>query len=463
MAKKQQPQHHCAQDDSDDEQLERKRGYGDEAEDDDAAAADSFDEEELSEDDVQRPRYAAYHGESDEDDEDEDGEDGEDEDGEEDEEDDGDADRESQLRKQMGSLPLSALLKARAALDADQALADADDDNEDSYDDKEGDGEDDGPEPENFHKERKEISKRADKSAPTEMSSKKPVTRKRQVIDVRKNQTRDPRFGTLSTSELNTSLFTRSYGFIDQSQSAELSALRTQYADLRRAVAARCPSDERAAKGKYSAEAMAIRAERDRVVRLIKRLESVGAEKERREREAEVKRNLRKVNEERGKVGQQPVYLKRAQMKGVILQDKFERLASQGNKSKSKSKSGTRDAALPQTASNMSVDRLRALIASGSRGNTAPSLNASNGYSNSADADASSSGNAAIRKLMVRKAKKEAKKDRRDLPFLVRGEQRSEGGAGAGAGPSSAASAAGSKRRARGSRGGSGAKKARTQ
>ncbi|KAK0553032.1 rRNA biogenesis protein rrp36 [Tilletia horrida] len=312
--------------------------------------------------------------------------------------------------------------------------------------------------------------RRVDKSAPTEVSSKKPVTRLRQVIDVPKSHARDPRFDSLSTAPLDPTLFTRSYGFIDSVNTSELAQLKQDYTKLRRAVAARAPSDEKAAQGLYSDEAMALRAERDRVGQQIKRLESVVAEKERRAREADVKRNLRKVNEERQGQGQQPVYLKKSQLKGVLLQDKFERLASQGNKkSKGKAKaqpesSSSSSSSSQNAASNMSVDRLKAMIST--RSETVPQTAAFGAGLSATPPDASSS--AAIRKIMVRKAKKEIKKEKKNMPFAVR--QRGEtgggsvsdsyGGGGAGEGEGSSVG----KKRHRGSRGsGKASKKARLE
>ncbi|CAD6890355.1 unnamed protein product [Tilletia controversa] len=437
---------------------------------------DEEDEFEEEEEDAPKPRYAAYHGESDLDDSDEDEEDeaGQSEQSEEDEED--DVDKEKMLRQELGSLPLAALLKARAALDADEPADNTksrsrrtkgagEEVGSDDSDDEDDAAEDD--EEKNFKKERREISKRADKSAPMEMSSKRAVTRKRQVIETPKTHVRDPRFDSLSTSAFDSTIFSRSYSFVNSAQSSELSSLRKQYSDLRRAVAARAPSDERAAKGLYSSEAMALRTEKERVGQQIKRLESVAAEKERREREAEVKRNLRKVNDERQKQGQEPVFFKRAQMKGVILQDKFERLSSD-RPGKGRATGSNRTQASPSTASNMSVDRLRAMISSGS--NTVPASSSSRGGSggapddpSSANGQPSSSSSSAIKKLIVRKAKKDAKKDRKDLPFLVRDRGAGTGGEGQGQ-RASAGKDEGSKKRHRGSRGSGGtSKKPRTQ
>ncbi|KAE8216484.1 hypothetical protein CF327_g361 [Tilletia walkeri] len=414
---------------------------------------DGDDYEDEAEDDAPKPRYAAYHGESDLDDDEEDDED-EDLDQSESEEEE-DVDREKMLRQELGSLPLSALLKAQAALDADEPSrrrkgAKGEDDSEEEEDD---DGDDE--EGQRVRRERREINKRADKSAPMEMSSKRAVTRKRQVIEVPKTHVRDPRFDSLSTSAFDKTIFSRSYSFVDSAQASELSVLRKQYSDLRRAVAARAPSDERAAKGLYSSEAMALRTQKDRVGQQIKRLESVAAEKERRDREAEVKRNLRKVNDDRQKKGQEPVFFKRAQMKGVLLQDKFERLSSDRPGKKGKATGSNRTEASPSSASNMSVDRLRAMISSGS--NTVPASRATL-EDQAGDASGSSS---AIKKLIVRKAKKDAKRDRKELPFLVR--DRSQGGEGQSSRSADKPEGSESKKRHRGSRGHGGAsKKART-
>lgn len=82
--------------------------------------------------------------------------------------------------------------------------------------------------------ERKEFkpTKRADKNAPAELSAKKQVSRKRQVVDVKKRVIRDPRFEPTS-GEFNSDLFKRSYGFIEELQHKELAELQHKISKTR--------------------------------------------------------------------------------------------------------------------------------------------------------------------------------------------------------------------------------------
>ena len=57
------------------------------------------------------------------------------------------------------------------------------------------------------------LQKRKHKNAPTVMSSKKPVGRFRQVVDVKKQAVRDPRF-TSWTGDLDQSKFRKAYDFL---------------------------------------------------------------------------------------------------------------------------------------------------------------------------------------------------------------------------------------------------------
>lgn len=73
---------------------------------------------------------------------------------------------------------------------------------------------------------KKVIKKRTDKNMPQEISSKKPTTRRRNVVDVSKPKFRDPRFEPMS-GKLNPDLFERSYGFIHEFESKEIEQLKS--------------------------------------------------------------------------------------------------------------------------------------------------------------------------------------------------------------------------------------------
>jgi ribosomal RNA-processing protein 36 len=68
---------------------------------------------------------------------------------------------------------------------------------------------------------------RSSKHAPAELSSKKAVSRKREVIAVPKRDVRDPRFGPL-TGRINEMQTKSNYAFLDAYRDDEMAALRDQ-------------------------------------------------------------------------------------------------------------------------------------------------------------------------------------------------------------------------------------------
>ncbi|KAJ2827445.1 rRNA biogenesis protein rrp36, partial [Coemansia furcata] len=68
---------------------------------------------------------------------------------------------------------------------------------------------------------------RDNRKKPAMMSSKRPVSRFRQVVDIAKPQTRDPRFDNLS-GHFNEDLYEKSYGFLDKQQEEEIESLKAQ-------------------------------------------------------------------------------------------------------------------------------------------------------------------------------------------------------------------------------------------
>ena len=58
-------------------------------------------------------------------------------------------------------------------------------------------------------------TKRLNKNCPSEVTSKRPVGRFREALQIRKKVTRDPRFDSAS-GKLNEDLFKKSYAFLDE-------------------------------------------------------------------------------------------------------------------------------------------------------------------------------------------------------------------------------------------------------
>lgn len=159
---------------------------------------------------------------------------------------------------------------------------------------------------------------------PTEMSSRKPVSRKRRVVETAADVRRDPRFSSLSASQPNRGLFQASYGFLRAQQSSEVTELRATLAKLKRQEAnhagARAQSDQ----------AVRVREERANVEQALRREEARENERKRRERESEVVRNEKKKIEERVKKGGKRFFLKEADKKRLVLEDQFKRLGGAG-------------------------------------------------------------------------------------------------------------------------------------
>ncbi|UTT95084.1 hypothetical protein NDA17_006943 [Ustilago hordei] len=175
-------------------------------------------------------------------------------------------------------------------------------------------------------KERKELAKRSNKNAPTEMSSKRPVSRRRNVVDTPSTSTahlRDPRFESLSGST-NKDLFSKSYSFLPDMFKDELSTLKKTLAKLKRQEATQAGPKAK------SEQALAIREERAKVEAALRRAEGLAGERERRQRESVVKGKIKRENKERVEKGLQPFYPKQREIKQLLLKDKYDKLAGGG-------------------------------------------------------------------------------------------------------------------------------------
>jgi len=142
---------------------------------------------------------------------------------------------------------------------------------------------------------------RSSKHAPAEQSSKRPVTRKRTVVELPKSTARDPRFDPLA-GRLNEDGIKKKYAFLAEYQKSEL-------AELKAALKA---------KNKLSD------AERDGLKRKILSIESRQKAANAKEAEKEVQRQHRKKEQELVKQGKKPFFLKKSEVKKQALVKKFE-------------------------------------------------------------------------------------------------------------------------------------------
>ncbi|KAG5647949.1 hypothetical protein DXG03_006983 [Asterophora parasitica] len=226
------------------------------------------------------------------------------------------------LQDDLYGLPLGALRKAQ------NMLSQAEVDSEDS-DESENENEESEPvsakgkekeKPEWSIKPRTDIAKRANKHAPIEVTSKRPVTRKRTVVEVKTVQARDPRFLPLA-GEFSADKFQKSYGFLAESHKKELDTLRENLKRARKLLASspRDTSEERA-------------AEVHRLEQAVKRAESL-VNKDRRDKiEQEALAKVSKEERDKRKQGKGEWHLKTNQKRELLMKARYEALAADGGK-----------------------------------------------------------------------------------------------------------------------------------
>ncbi|KAJ1990449.1 rRNA biogenesis protein rrp36, partial [Coemansia thaxteri] len=144
---------------------------------------------------------------------------------------------------------------------------------------------------------------RDSRKMPAMMSSKRPVSRFRQVVEVAKPQTRDPRFDGLS-GNYNEDLFEKSYSFLDKQQEEEIEALKAQMLKIK----------------KHDPH------EAQRIQTVVSSLQSQIAAKKQKKHSQELKRTHRKKELEAVKQGKTPYFLKKRELKGLEAAEKFSKL-----------------------------------------------------------------------------------------------------------------------------------------
>ncbi|KAG8763822.1 rRNA biogenesis protein rrp36 [Ceratobasidium sp. 423] len=158
-------------------------------------------------------------------------------------------------------------------------------------------------------KSKKDISKRSSKHAPTEVTSKRPVSRHRAVVDVPVVATRDPRFTTLS-GNLSQPQYSRAYSFISDLQKNEAETLRASLAKARKQ---RAPWETI-----------------ESLERALKRAESAVEKAKRDERERETLAKAKKEEKEKQKEGKGAWFMKKSEKRDLLLKAKFDDLATSG-------------------------------------------------------------------------------------------------------------------------------------
>ncbi|KAJ2920362.1 hypothetical protein MD484_g194, partial [Candolleomyces efflorescens] len=223
--------------------------------------------------------------------------------------------------KDLKSLPLGTLRKAQSALY--QAEAETEDE-EDSDHDSDSDSESDAEGGTVTKREKVEWTsketrkKRINKNAPMEVTSKKPVTRKRTVVEVPKIVARDPRFLPMS-GDFKPEVFSKSYGFLNDAHKTELQTLKEHLKRARKLLSS-SPRDQFEER----------EAEVERLERALKRAESV-VSKDRQDaiRQDALVRAKRQEKEKR-KEGKGSWWMKKSEKSELLNKARFEAIAAEG-------------------------------------------------------------------------------------------------------------------------------------
>lgn len=147
---------------------------------------------------------------------------------------------------------------------------------------------------------------RANKNRPMEVSSKKPVSRLREVIQVPKKVTRDPRFESLCGT-LDEERFRKRYDFLFEKE------LPTEKEDLKNLL-------------KESKDPNVVGELKKRISWIDKQLKSGSSKRS----EAEILEKHKKKERNAAKEGKQPYYLKKSEIKKQRLIEKYNELKASG-------------------------------------------------------------------------------------------------------------------------------------
>ncbi|OXG14481.1 rRNA biogenesis protein RRP36 [Cryptococcus neoformans Tu401-1] len=164
-------------------------------------------------------------------------------------------------------------------------------------------------------------TKRGSKHAPAAMSTKKQVSRKRQVIEVPKPERRDPRFSSVSAGHANADLHSKSYSFLPD-------LLRQEFSGLKEAVAAA----KKAEKNCSWAEKPMKTAERERLEVQMGQVRTKLVRTEKESTEREILAKAKKEEREKRTQGKGAWYMKKGEKKDLLLKARFETLEKQGGK-----------------------------------------------------------------------------------------------------------------------------------
>ncbi|KAH9050445.1 hypothetical protein EDB84DRAFT_374569 [Lactarius hengduanensis] len=224
------------------------------------------------------------------------------------------------MQDAMTSLSFGALRKAQRTLDRIDDESDSVDESDPSL------STDHESKPESEKKRVKEPNRagatpaRKNKHAPTEVTSKRPVSRRRTVVEVQKMDVRDPRFSQLSGG-FDATKFRSHYNFLSDMRQGELKTLRENLKRARKLLAS-SPRDLRPER----------EAEVERLALAVKRGES-SVNKDKREKvEQEALGAIAKEERDKRQEGKKAYWLKNAEKKKLLLKARYDAAAVEGGK-----------------------------------------------------------------------------------------------------------------------------------
>ncbi|CAF3446862.1 rRNA biogenesis protein rrp36 [Fusarium graminearum] len=241
------------------------------------------------EDDDDEVEEEGIRGDSDDEDEDEDEEDQESEDGSEDESE----PEQNEPKIDLSSVSFGALAKAQASLPSGRKSK-----NKKSTDEDTPKTETPAPRKPTRSKDDPK-PKRSSKHAPQEQTSKKPVSRRREIIPENKRQYRDPRFDPL-VGRVDEEKASKAYAFLDEYRDKEMADLRVQIKKTKNFD------------------------EKENLKRQLQSMESRKKANVRRQEEENLLKEHRKKEKELVAQGKTPFYLKRSEQKKQLLVNRYE-------------------------------------------------------------------------------------------------------------------------------------------
>ncbi|KAF7448313.1 DUF947 domain containing protein [Pyrenophora tritici-repentis] len=186
------------------------------------------------------------------------------------------------IKAQMSKVSFGALAKAQDALSSKQS--------DDNVEEKEDSDSDAAP------------HARSSKHAPAVQSSKRMVSRKRNVVEVKKPVFRDPRFDNVSGPRPEDYVVEKRYSFLKDYRASEIAELRNTIKKTKN------------------------EGEKEQLKKKLLSMESQQKARENKERLQDVTREHKKKEKELVKEGKKPFFLKKSEQKKIALVDRFQNM-----------------------------------------------------------------------------------------------------------------------------------------